>query len=105
MFGITIFGGVDDGYTSAEVSYDDAIVAIVHDSTDGWQIELFGSDGGISLPELIDALKAAQSRLSEYVNRRGDQPPEGLTRAGMSLWLMERTDGSAMGIKLGEPSE
>jgi hypothetical protein len=35
-------------------------------------------------------ISQAKSRLLEYVNRRGKNPPEGLSAAGFSLWLMEK---------------
>lgn len=45
---------------------------------------------------LASALARARETLAQYVNRRGDNPPGGLTAAGLSLWLMEMSDGTAM---------
>ena len=105
MFQVQVIGVVDDGHTSAEVSYGDELIAIVYERPNGWRADLFQSPRGIPLPELLAALQSAQTRLSEYVNRRGDNSPEGLTRAAMSLWLLEKADGTAMGIKLSGLSE
>lgn len=102
MFQIQVLGVADDGYTSAEVYYGDALVAAVYELPDGWRSDLFQSPRGLPLSELLASLQAAQTRLSVYVNRKGVNPPEGLTRAGMSLWLMEEADGTAMGIKIRE---
>ena len=33
-------GVVDDGYTSAEVSYGDELVAVVYERADGWKADL-----------------------------------------------------------------
>ncbi|MBX3398012.1 MAG: hypothetical protein KF873_04675 [Gemmataceae bacterium] len=104
-FQIQVAGVVDDGFTSAEVSYSDETVAVVYERADGWRTDLFHSPRGLPLPELLTALQSAQDRLSRYVNRRGENPPEGLTRAGMSLWLMEKVDGTAMGVRLSPQSE
>lgn len=101
MFLVQVVGMVDDGYTSAEVYYGDDLVAVVYERPDGWKTDLFRSPRGIPLPELLTTLESAKARLSEYANRLGERPPDGMTRAGMSLWLLERTDGTAMGIRPG----
>ena len=105
MFQIQVVGVVDDGYTSAEVYKGDTLVAVVYELPTGWQADLLQSPRGLDFGEFVEALHAAQARLLEYVNRRGENPPEGLTRAGLSLWLMEKADGTLMGIKLGGPSD
>ena len=46
------------------------------------------------------AIASAQQGLAQYVNRRGINPPSGLTPEGLSLWLMEKVDGTAMGSKI-----
>jgi hypothetical protein len=47
------------------------------------------------------AVEKARERLAAYVNRLGDGSPDGLTAAGLSLWLLEKADGTAMGRSLG----
>lgn len=42
-------------------------------------------------------LAAGREALEPYVNGRGENPPRGLRWAGLSFWLMERKDGTAMG--------
>jgi hypothetical protein len=105
MFRFQVIGAPDDGYTSVEVCHGDALVAVVYELPSGWKVDLYQSPGGMDFGEFVKALHAAQTRLLEYVNRRGENPPEGLTRAGFSLWLMEKADGTAMGIKLDELSD
>ena len=104
MFRIQVVGVVDDGYTSAEVYYGDALVAVVYELATGWKVDLIEAARGMDFGEFIKTLHRAQTLLGEFVNRRGENPPEGLTRAGFSLWLMEKADGAAMGIKLGGSS-
>jgi hypothetical protein len=102
MFRIQIFAGVDDPYTSAEVLYGEEVVAIVYERPNGWKVDLYTSPRGLDLDECLNAIGAAKTRLLDYVNRRGENQPEGLTAAGLSLWRMERADRTAMGIKLPE---
>jgi hypothetical protein len=47
------------------------------------------------------SIAEAKERLIHYVNRLGTDPPEGLTLGGLSLWLMQKDDGTAFGIRLG----
>jgi len=92
-FDITIVGSPDDGFTSAEVLRETGDVAArVFELHSGWYVE----SGELELlrdPVFIDAILEARARLLHFVNRRGGSAPEGLTRAGMSLWLMQRDDG------------
>ncbi len=46
-------------------------------------------------PEFIEEVKA---NMRFYVNRTGLQPPESLTRGELSLWLLVKEDGTAMGV-------
>ena len=105
MFQIQIFAGVQDPYTSAEVLYGEEIIAIVYERPSGWKVDLFQSPRELDLDEFLKAIGAAKERLQEYVNRRGEDQPEGLSAAGLSLWLLEKADGTAMGIKLHESSD
>jgi hypothetical protein len=50
--------------------------------------------------EVVDAVVAAQSDLLHYVNRKGTDFSGGeWTRAGTSLFLMQRDDGKGFTIK------
>jgi hypothetical protein len=104
MFKIQIFSGVDDPFTSAEVLYGEEVVATVYERADGWKVDLDTSPRGLDLDECLHAIGAAKAHLLEYVNRRGENQPEGLTAAGLSLWRMEKADGTEMGVKLPESS-
>ncbi len=50
------------------------------------------------LPGLEAAIAEARAELLHYINRRGDKRPEGITRAGLRLWLTERDDETVIGI-------
>ena len=41
-----------------------------------------------------------QEALKPYVNRRGENPPSGLSVVGLSLWLMEKADCTALGVRI-----
>ncbi len=107
-FFIQILGNVETCRTEAEIYIavpdQDAqeLWAILYESRDGWRVNFFGDCEIRELPlEAVHAvLRAAQERLSHYVHRRGDKVPAGLTKAGLSLWLMEKDDGTAMGEAL-----
>jgi hypothetical protein len=97
---ITILGNARDVRTEAEVyvppeSQDP--VALIYESSDGWQVQTFEITAPTNPEALIAALQAACEQLGEYVNRRGENPPAGLAAPGLSLWLMEKRDGTAMG--------
>lgn len=74
--------------------------AIVYEGRGGWAIDIVGHASAMPLGTLETAVRAAREGLEAYVNRRGKNPPRGLTRAGLSLWLMEKKDGTAMGRPL-----
>ena len=103
-FSITFLGNVADCRTEAEVSLRhppldaDPLCAVVYENVSGPVVEWFGVAKESKSPSLAEAVEAAKLGLLAYVNRRGSNPPEGLTRAGLSLWLLEKTDGTAMGI-------
>jgi hypothetical protein len=46
------------------------------------------------------ALADAKERLRHHVNRTGENPPEGLTAAGLLFWLLEKDDGTAMAVPI-----
>ena len=99
-FDIEIVGNIQACRTEAEVSWiDGAFLAVVYESADGWQVEPATSEA-LSPETTAAILTAAQSRLQHYVNRRGENPPPGLSGAGLSLWLMEKADGTAMGVRV-----
>jgi hypothetical protein len=100
-FRVSICGDVTKGCTVAEINWGEQFVASVFENFDGWHIEMYPS-GPISLPldAFLDSVRQTKKKLSCYVNRRGENPPEGLSAAGFSLWLMQKSDGTAMGVKI-----
>ena len=105
IYSIQYLGHVDLCRTEAEVSLteqkaDDPLVALVYESEHGIAVEYFGraANGGV-LPGLDEAVADAYAGLQRFVNRRGIAPPDGLSRAGMSLWLLVKDDGTTMGAK------
>jgi hypothetical protein len=82
---------------------DEALVAIVYETSDGFAANYFGSaQANPALPGLDAAIAEARAELLHYMNRRGENPPAGITRPGLSLWLTERDDETVMGIPSNE---
>jgi hypothetical protein len=76
----------------------DAVVALVYETSEGFVVTCFGSAlANPALPGLDAAIAEARKELLHYINRRGDKRPEGITRAGLSLWLTERDDETVIG--------
>jgi hypothetical protein len=69
---------------------------------DGFMVELLGPIPPTPIEAVTGAIAAAQTGLIEYVNRRGNYVPSGLSGPGLSFWLMEKTDGTAMGTPIGD---
>jgi hypothetical protein len=103
-FNVTFLGNVTDCRTEAEVSLShapedtDPLCALVYESESGAVVEWFGVAKESKSPALTAAVEDAKLGLLAYINRRGMNQPEGLTRAGLSLWLLEKADGPATGI-------
>ena len=98
LFSIRVVGNVQTCRTEAEVSFagSDEPWIVVWEEASGWQSETFGL--APVLEALVQrAIEAARLRLSRYINRRGENPPPGLSAPGLSLWLMAKADGTSMG--------
>jgi hypothetical protein len=79
----------------------ETLLALVYDTTQGFVVSCFGPAlSNRALPGLEAAIAEARSELCHYINRRGENRPEGITRAGLSLWLTERDDETVMGRSL-----
>ena len=90
---VVIAGIVDDGFTSAVINDQSGKqVARVFELSSGWFVETDALER-LQDPVLMQAVLAGRNELLHYVNRKGGVFPEGSTRAGISLWLMERDDG------------
>lgn len=74
------------------------MVGLVYEDLDGWHKLSYGERTEES-GKLEAALGEAKQALSQYINRRGENPPQGLTVGVLALWLMQKSDGTAMGRK------
>jgi len=103
-FSIQYCGNLEACRTEAKIlrqagPRDDALVALVYDTHQGIIVNYFGSAlTNPSLPGLEAAVAEARAELPHYINRRGENPPKGITRPGLALWLTERDDETVMGI-------
>jgi hypothetical protein len=102
MFSTTILGNVDERRTECEISDGtQTTVAVVYENRDdGWQVDLCRSLTPAEEGEFNAAVETAKRSLVHYVNRFGDGAPADATVGALSLWLMMKDDGSAMGIDL-----
>ncbi|MGC1414603.1 MAG: hypothetical protein WA817_04935 [Candidatus Acidiferrum sp.] len=101
MFETVIVGNVDTCRTEAEIADETgARVAIVYEDLDGWHTELVDRRAELSISDFNVLVENAKEVLSHYVNRRGENVPDEITSGALSLWLMLKDDGTAMGRKL-----
>ena len=105
-FSIQFCGNLEACRTEARilrpsVQPDDALVALVYETSQGVVVSYYGlALANPALPGLDAAVAEARSELRHYINRRGENPPNGITRPGLSLWLTERDDETVVGIPL-----
>jgi hypothetical protein len=96
MLTVLVVGNIDDCRTEVEISNGSGdLVAILYEGLDRWHMERLGGAWEEVPQGVVDE---AEARLRLYVNRTGANSPTGLTRAGLSLWLMTKDDGTAMGL-------
>ncbi len=101
MFSRTILGNVDDCRTECEISDDTATtIAVVHENHEGWHVNLLRSLRAEELAAFNASVEAAKRSLSHYVNQMGSNPPQETTRGELSIWLMMKDGGTALGIDL-----
>lgn len=96
---IEFFGNIETCRTEAEIYVGAKTTepwAILYQSSQGWVIECLDSTG-VPVDVAAAAVDEARRGLNEYVNRRGENPPSGLTAEGLAFWLMEKSDGTSMG--------
>jgi hypothetical protein len=72
-------------------------VALVYETEDGWAIDQLEEAPSAESLTFQEAVESAKESLGQYVNRKGKGAPTGLTGPGLSLWLMEKADGTSMG--------
>ncbi|MBV8143702.1 MAG: hypothetical protein JO184_01755 [Gammaproteobacteria bacterium] len=83
---------------SGSAKADDAIVALVYETLHGFVVDYFGAAvSDRTVPGLDAAIAEARAELLHYINRRGENRPQGITRPGLSLWLTERDDETVIG--------
>jgi hypothetical protein len=100
-FSKVIIGNVDECRTECEIADDTAnTVAVVYDSDEGWHVIVVRQLRHEELEAFNEIVAAAKQSLSHYVNRRGGNAPEHTTRGTLSLWLMQKDDGTVLGIDL-----
>lgn len=102
MIEVFYLGNVDTCRVEAEIvsriGVNEDVIAIVFD--DGFDLKvnvinfLAASQQNY---ELDEAIARAKNGLLKYPNRVGKNPPEGLTKAGLSLWLLSKADGRPLG--------
>jgi hypothetical protein len=78
-------------------------VAVVYEAHDGWHVRVRRDLRTEELDKFDASVEAAKQRLSRYINRLGSNPPEGSTVGELSLWLMAKDDGTALGIRQEDP--
>ena len=92
----TLISNLEECRLEAELSdTDGSVVAILFENGSGWHPERLTSDRTVIPTKFLQDVKANMQR---YVNRTGFQAPHGLTRGELSLWLLLKADGTAMGL-------
>jgi len=91
-YSLATTGNPDDGFTAVEIEIDGEYVGRVFELESGWYFHLQRPEDMLN-PTCIQAVLAAKERLLHYVNRKGGDFREGMSRAAASLWLMQRDDG------------
>ena len=97
-FSIQVIGNIQSCRTEAEIYFPGSADpwAIDWEDLSGWRTEELAAPP-VSQSVANAAATGARHRLTAYINRRGEKPPIGLSAAGLSLWLMVKDDGTAMG--------
>ncbi len=99
VFSKVTLGNVEDRRTESEISDESGnCVAVVYEANDGWHVEMLATVSPEQTESFNRIVAEAKDGLSHYVNRLGNNPPPGVTGAGLSLWLMERDDGTVLGL-------
>jgi hypothetical protein len=102
-FGVTIVGNTAACRTEAEIYIprdSGELIALVYETQKGWVVEQVEGAPAVKSLTLQEAAESAKQLLGEYVNRTGKGAPTGVTGPGLSLWLMEKADGTSMGRRV-----
>lgn len=106
-FTIQFIGNVEACRTEARIlrpsaQPSDVPVAVVYETARGFVVSYPGAaTPGPAPPGLEAAIAEARAELLHYINRKGEPRPEGITRPGLAVWLMERDDETVMGMPPG----
>ena len=101
MYSVTIIGNVEQHRTQAEITDNQGVVlAVVYEASDGWHTDAHVEQLNQAATDFQSAVENAKESLSHYVNRRGENPPENATWGAISIWLMVKDDGTAMGMNM-----
>jgi hypothetical protein len=102
VFSTVVLGNVDECRAECEISDDGQTVAVVYENDQGWHVQALRSIGDEERSAFNASVAEAKQTLSHYVNRLGANPPKDITVSGLSLWLMERDDGTVLGMKMSD---
>jgi predicted phosphoribosyltransferase len=101
MYFVNIIGNVEKCRTEAEISAsEETPLAVVYETSAGWHTDMLVEQLNQAANDFQTAIENAKERLSHYVNRRGEDPPENASWGALSLWLMVKDDGTAMGMNM-----
>jgi hypothetical protein len=97
---VQFIGNPDDGFTSAEIYTADDLedyMGRVFELSDGWYVQV---DDLTTLNDsaFVKTILETKDELMHYINRKGAEFPEDVSRAAISLWLMQRDDGKGFSI-------
>lgn len=100
-YSVTIAGNVERCRTEAEIHDETGgMIGVVYEDAAGWHTEVFNEKVANRAAELDAVFTRAIQMLSHYVNRQGNNPPRGFTVGALALRLMQKDDGTAMGLKI-----
>jgi hypothetical protein len=101
MYSVTIVGNAEQCRTEAEISNRDGmVIAVVYEASDGWHTEISHEPTNQNAADFEAIVETTKEKLSHYVNRKGANVPTNMTIVSLSLWLMIKDDGTAMGINI-----
>jgi len=87
----------EHGRLEAEIQNESLeVVGIVYEDEVGWHVEICAENSESPADAFVESVKEQMRR---FVNRTGQNIPEHIqTRGDLSLWLMVKDDGTALGI-------
>ncbi|HEY5381014.1 MAG TPA: hypothetical protein VIJ65_02070 [Acidobacteriaceae bacterium] len=87
----------EHGKLEAEIQNEGLeVVAIVYEDAVGWHVGICAENSETPADALVESVK---EEMRHFVNRTGQNVPEHIqTRGDLSLWLMVKDDGTALGM-------